>query len=385
MKALIAAFFLLIAVLHGDAKTTVIARLKTKTGIASLQRFAKENSANIVNLNPFTKKELHFELRNYSGSRGHFDEDDFEIETVASYTAHVINDPLYGDQDYLPFIRAPDAWTNFGMGSPDQVVAIVDSGRLLNTTEHGNFWQNLVDNAPANGQDEDNDGYADDFNGGWDVVDSDNAPFEDGLYNSAQNYYFSHGSFVWSTVAGKSNAYGGIGVASNCKVVIVRAGHIADGTIVFDAADLLRAMDYLVALKDIGVDMRAHVASYGGYSPSVILKQATEATLGPKTVFAASAGNYNRNNDVYPMYPCSYSIANKLCVGAVDLPSGSRSSYSNYGNVVDISAPGRVLGPVYRPGTGQLFAWAAGTSFSGPEVAGAVMVQLQTPTSVRLK
>lgn len=65
-------------------------------------------------------------------------------------------------------------------------------------------------------------------------------------------------------------------------------------------------------------------------------------------------------------YPSAYSFA--LSVGAVD-PAGIRAPFSNYGDGLDLSAPG-VSVPI-ADGTGQSgYRWSDGTSFAAPFVTG---------------
>lgn len=361
------------------SRLTTIARLKNTRSLQALGDFARAGGSSLVDLNPYTGRGMYYEMPGFTGpvsNPGENDLEDFIIERIPAFESHDAEpaDPLYPNQDYLQFMRIQDAWAGYGKGSPDQVIVIVDSGKFFNSSDMKNFWRNPSDLAPGNGLDEDGNGYPDDFNGGWDVVGRNNLPYEQGVYHSAQNYYFSHGSFVWTAIAAQENDYGVVGGCPRCKVIMVKAGYIQDNSVLFDAASLVRAMDYIVSLLNMGVDIRVHIASYGGYTFSEILQSATKEALGPQTLFFASAGNYNRDNDAFPMYPCSFNIANKICVGAVEIPNGEKSPYSNYGNSIDISAPGTVIGPVRRPDGQEIFAYGKGTSFSNPLAAAIPMI-----------
>lgn len=283
-------------------------------------------------------------------------------------------EPSYASQSkYLAYINLPKAWTKGGKGRSSQIISIVDSGRFETAGDLTNHWVNLGDPAPGDGIDNDGNGYIDDFKG-WNAVSNNNNASEPGIYSSSNNVYFSHGSAVWTTAAAPENNYGIVGVAPASSVVFVKAGRMEGNNVYFYPDDLVAAMDYLYVLVAIrNVDIRVQVASYGGPGYSSILESAINEAIGSKVLFVTSAGNYNSNVDTNPIYPCSFSLNAKLCVGAVDL-SGVRSSYSNYGMGVDLSAPGTVVAPVKRPNGQETLAAVSGTSFSCPLVAGAAEI-----------
>jgi subtilisin family serine protease len=79
-------------------------------------------------------------------------------------------------------------------------------------------------------------------------------------------------------------------------------------------------------------------------------------------IIVASAGNYSTST---PYYPAAFS--NVLGVSALS-PSGSPSSFSNYGNWIKLAAPGE---QVYTTMIGGSYGYGSGTSVSSPIVAGA--------------
>jgi hypothetical protein len=58
-------------------------------------------------------------------------------------------------------------------------------------------------------------------------------------------------------------------------------------------------------------------------------------------IFIAAAGNSYNNNDTIPTYPCNFNTTNPriICVAAHD-SNNTLTKFSNYGQSVDISAPG---------------------------------------------
>jgi hypothetical protein len=93
------------------------------------------------------------------------------------------------------------------------------------------------------------------------------------------------------------------------------------------------------------------------------IKRAVEAGL----TVVTSAGNSNSNAQDY--YPCAFTRVLPIsCVGSVD-NSYKKSSFSNYGNVVNIVAPGSDIESLdVKSDFGTVI--YSGTSMSAPHVAG---------------
>lgn len=351
-------------------KHMMLAKLSSPEDYASLAQYAHSVNATLRPLDRFSKRGLYYRLVNYTdvNLENTVSTAGFVIESVPPYVQHL--DPLYGNQGpYLRYINLPAAWTNYGKGNSSQVIAIVDSGRFLTSQELSNHWVNVLDNT-TDTSDNDLNGYIDDTQG-WNVVCDNNDLSEAGVYNSASDIYFSHGTSVWATAAAPENGYGIEGVSPHSRVVLVKAGVISGNQVYFFPDDLVSAMDYLFAIATIdNVDIRVQIASYGGGSYSSVLESAINDAIGNRTLFVASAGNYNSNVEVDPIYPCKFTLNHKLCVGAVNL-DGTRASYSNFGSSVHLSAPGTVIVPLHPGSGGEVFGWASGTSFSAPLVGGA--------------
>lgn len=272
------------------------------------------------------------------------------------------NDSYYSDLWGMETIEAPAAW-NVATGSKNIVVAVIDSGIDADHPDlAANMWINS-DEIPNNGNDDDGNGYIDDYYG-YDFANSDGDPDDD----------HGHGSHCAGTIGAiGNNSIGVAGVAWSVSLMSVKALN-QSGT--GYTSSLISGIKYA---SDNGADVIN--ASWGGYSASDALKSAIAAA---DLVFAAAAGNDGINNETFPMYPASYDLDNIIAVAAVG-SDNSLASFSNYGSSsVDLAAPGvGILSAA--PGGG--YEYMNGTSMATPHVAGAAALYLSlnpsaSPSSV---
>lgn len=235
----------------------------------------------------------------------------------------VPNDPRYNSLWALEKIDMPAAWSA-GTGSRDVTVAVVDSGIALRHPDLApNIWTNPGETGngkETNGIDDDANGYVDDWRG-WDWIEDDNRPAD----------AHGHGSHVAGTIAARGNdAFGVAGVNWDVSLVALRGlDQNGSGT----SAEIAAAFHY--AGKK-GIDVVN--ASFGGTGQSRAILEAITAY--PETLFVVAAGNDGTDNDLTPQYPCSYQLANLMCVAASD-QSDDLATFSNYGALsVDVAAPG---------------------------------------------
>ncbi|MCX5560469.1 S8 family peptidase [Streptomyces sp. NBC_00038] len=183
---------------------------------------------------------------------------------------------------------------------------------------------------------------------GYDAVDNDNTA-QDGN---------GHGTHVAGTVAG--SAYG---VAKNAKIVGVRVlDNAGSGT----TAGVVAGIDWVTqnAVKPAVANM-----SLGG-GVDTALDTAVRNSIASGVTYAVAAGNSNANASNYS--PAR--VTEAITVGATT-STDARASYSNYGAVLDIFAPGSSITSSWNT-SDTATSSISGTSMASPHVAGAAAVFL---------
>ena len=237
-------------------------------------------------------------------------------------------------------IDAPGAW-EISRGNNNVTVAVIDSG---------------IDYTHPD--------LAAHFAGGDDFVFSDGDPMDD----------HGHGTHVAGIIAASMNnltgnpaeAEGVVGVAPNARILAYKVCR-SDGTCDDFAIQQAIARAITDGAQVINMSLGESV-----YSQS--LDDAVQDAWNAGLVIVAGAGN---NGTTDPFYPAAFE--NVISVAAFD-ENHLRPSFSNYGNWVDISAPGNVIMSTYpmaacasstTPGDTGCYTWETGTSMATPHVSGA--------------
>lgn len=268
------------------------------------------------------------------------------------------NDPQFGSLWGLSAvngIRASSAW-DVSKGSSDVVVAVIDTGLDYRHPDlAANVWTNSKE-IPDNGIDDDGDGVVDDVHG-YNAASGSGDPFDDN----------SHGTHVSGTIGALgNNSVGVVGINWHVRIMPIK---FLDSNGSGSIASAIQAIDYMITMKQRGVNIKVANNSWGGPGYSQALFDAIQRANDAGIVFVAAAGNEANDNDASPAYPASYELPNVVSVAAVD-ENGNLASFSNYGaSTVDIGAPGvHILSTVPN---GQ-YASYSGTSMATPHVTGAL-------------
>lgn len=282
------------------------------------------------------------------------------------------DDTRYSDQWGLPNINAPLAW-NLTTGNSSVSIAIIDTGVDWDHPDLlANIWNNTDEDCNVS-SDLDGNGYNGDCRG-YDFTDINTTWYvENGYtldnnedYNVTDNNpmdYHGHGTHCSGIAAAIGNNNEGVaGVCWNCSIMPVRAGfkiqHPSQGWVgSLETDDAVSAIIYATDNNATIISM-----SFGG-SHSTTLQSAINDSYDNGTILVASAGNSGANSK---QYPCAYD--NVICVAATDSDNTS-ASYSNYGNWINLSAPGTgIWSTVYN----DTYSSMQGTSMATPFIAGAI-------------
>jgi subtilisin family serine protease len=261
--------------------------------------------------------------------------------------------PDNGLQDYLSVIKAYDAW-DIEKSDTSLVIGIVDTGVELSHEDLQNIAINYSD--PINGQDDDGDGYIDNYHG-WDMADADNDPTADGD---------GHGSFVTGlSSALVNNDIGIAGVGFNSRYLPIKTARSGSRSI-------SKGYDGIVYAADHGVDVInlswGNAGSFSHYAQDII----NYAVLEKDVVLVAAAGNTNEQLNFYPA-----SQDHVLSIGATDI-NDNKASFATYSHFIDVMAPGE---PVYTTNNSGGYEFSSGSSFSSALVSGAAtLVRARFPT-----
>ncbi len=231
--------------------------------------------------------------------------------------AFVPNDPQYVDQWHLPKINAPQAWDETqGSGV---TIAILDSG--VNSKHPDLIGQILP---------------------GWNVYDENNDTTD----------LNGHGTWVTGTAAAISNnSIGVVGVANQSKVLPIKiTPFLGGGTY---ESIITKGIVYAA---DHGAQIVS--ASYQNVMGWPAARDAAQYMRNKDGLVTVSAGNDNR------LAP--YLETDLMIQVAATNQDDQRAYFSNYGNYVDIAAPGIDIMTTDKDGG---YAVVKGTSFSTPMTA----------------
>ena len=285
------------------------------------------------------------------------------------------NDPMYGQQWYIPNVKADSLWS-YTTGDTLQVIGILDTGvDWLHPDLVNKIWRN-TDEIPNNGIDDDNNGFIDDTRG-WDFVNDDNNPMDDN----------SHGTHCAGIAAAETN--NGIGIAGmswGAKIMPVKIMQSAG----FSYGDQIAEGIWYAAQNGSTVSSN----SWGGNGESITVRLALEYAYSKGPIIASAANEGHKLDWPFPPWPPTAPVFpacyNWILGVEATVPNGWNAWFSNYDPTGPVISDGRPYGLIFfndneynyevrAPGVSILstvpngqYRWYNGTSMSCPLVSGAV-------------
>jgi hypothetical protein len=268
------------------------------------------------------------------------------------YQDYFPSDPFIFNQYTLNITEAFEAWDIHRNPNREVVIAIVDDAvRIDHEDLQPNLWINAKE-IPGNGIDDDGNGYIDDVYG-YDVFH--NRPDPSPPVNN--NFFFSHGTHCAGIASAASDNETGIAsLGYNCKIMSVKAKRDDNTSNTID--NTTAGIVYAIVNRADVISM-----SFGGGGGGNTIQNLFTLAHERGTISLSSAGNDDTNLEFYPAaYKHVYAVAS---TNSVDLKSG----FSNFGEWIDISAPGsQILSTV--AGSTSSYVNNSGTSMACPNAAG---------------
>lgn len=318
------------------------------------------------------------------------------LETIPDDTYYSNNSNNYAYQGVLldswnlrdinlnPTDEAPASAWKTTTGSSNTIVATIDTGiDITHVDLIDNLWINPGEIGPTtlenpippnctsgslpldkscNGIDDDGNGFVDDVNG----------------YNFADNESnvtdtIGHGTHVAGIIAGRGN--NGIGVAGVCWTCKIMALKVINSEGFASDTDVAKAIDYAVlkGAKVINI-------SLGGGSTSTLIDTAAKNAFDQGVLVVGAAGNTPIDiprQDSSDSYPGAAIYTISVGSSYVTNVNDPLSNFSNYGQRMDILAPGGQVGQegvvsayMREQNLVNQYAVMRGTSMSSPHVVG---------------
>jgi subtilisin family serine protease len=278
----------------------------------------------------------------------------YNYKYIGNFMESMPNDLLFAEQFHLKQIHMPLVW-DMGIPSNSLIIAVTDNEFELDHDDLRGQWHVNRNEIEDNNKDDDNNGYVDDVMG-WDFIAGDND------VDPAESP--THGTHVSGIIAASTN--NGLGIASiapNVKIMPLRwYGDEGSWTSAIVAKTYFYAVDNGAKIISTSYNIDPLVED------KIYLKAIEHAVLNDVLIFN-SAGNDRTKNSPREK------IEDIILVCSVQSKDNRKvdrkSRFSNYGEGVDICAPGDpIFSTVQRRYEGNSrYAELEGTSMSAPLVA----------------
>jgi len=252
-----------------------------------------------------------------------------------------VSDVFYKKQSYLDYINIGKTWNNTkGNGI---TVAVIDTGI---DTDHPEFAGKISEYS---------------YNATEDKIVKDYTSASGGYDWSLIEDEQGHGTAVAGVIAAQMNGSGIVGIAPDVTIIVIKAECDENG--VFKrTSDLVFGLYYAIERDVSVVNM-----SFGVQSVINPFADATQLAFDSDVICVAAAGNESTTMTTYPA-----ADEKVFGVGALANDSWELAEYSNYGENVNMVAPGTV----YTTLMGGKYGVMNGTSFASPVTAAAIALYM---------
>lgn len=268
------------------------------------------------------------------------------------------DDPSYASQYQHTLMQNNLAWDTT-LGSSNVIIAITDDGiDITHPDLAASIWTNPGEIA-GNGIDDDHNGFVDDVHG-WDFSSNDNNP------NPVSPDY--HGTHVAGIAAARTNNGVGVsGTAGGATIMPIRFY----GSGAWTSTVISNSFHYAA---DNGAKILSTSYNIDQFAGDAIFTAAVQYVYDHGLLYFNSAGNDGALNPARQGFDQALFVANTT---STDI----RSSSSNYGYGIDLSAPGT---SIYSTLPGGIYGTLSGTSMATPNAAGsAALIWSAHPTWTR--
>ena len=262
-------------------------------------------------------------------------------ERLPDRPQYTVADGDYELQTYLDYLNMGRVWNSYsGSGV---TVAIIDTGI---DTDHPEFAGRISEYSYNATEDKIVKDYvASDGGYDWSLIEDENG----------------HGTAVAGVIAAGMDGSGTVGIAPKVKILVIKAESDASGSF-SRTSDLVFGLYYAIEQDVQIVNM-----SFGSNTQENPFAAATRLAYDSDIICVAAAGNCSTSGMNWP-------ASDPYVIGVGALDGWELAYYSNYGENVDVCAPGTTYTTLKDGKYGAMH----GTSLAAPIVAGAVALYMQT-------
>lgn len=290
------------------------------------------------------------------------DIEDAGVSSIGSIAGSIPDDPDFTEQyglhnwgqtggTYDADIDAPEAWDLHTGNLGTVTIAVIDSG----VSPHVEFGDRLLPGANTYEPKRCDDGpYQGEL-----CADDEDCPGGHCMWSDLTIDAYGHGTHVAGIAAAMGNNDTGVaGVTWGAHILPVRVTNDVGSSISTNAATAL------IWASDNGADVCNLSLQYYALDThdEQFLRSSVNYVHSQGTLVVAAAGNFAGNEVAAPAR-----FANCMAVSATDHDDEFASYFSNWGDELDVCAPGV---QIYSTIPNDLYNWQSGTSMSAPYVAG---------------